>query len=466
MAMYSDDYIAGHNWGYNEPKGDPYLRPVNSKGKMKVGGVIPRGGGYPIWTCEAGTEQEVHEKIRRELARRKSVPAPAGYIIPTSSDLEDLQMILRLKKEALHPFSVLECYRDGLHLRTTIHKENLMNNVLEDGFTIGRKQNVRLGEFLDTALTKIPVPKRTPMRRKNEQKTAIAVVARELCADLGETIKVIDLLKDPKPLEDWLHEKVTSESSGQSLSYRAFKRRAAMRLFTIGCQIFWMPSFPFYIFGCKPCGVRSATHAPPPKALKKMLRSIRKDHPELLLYTLFQVFFALRPEEAFRALDNPWEFLKKFRLHFPQHLAKTGVVCDRNVRIRPVAAAWLSEVPGLLDRSKKDFHAYGPNGGIIRCDALQTQIYQILRASGFNPSVMPDEAFRKSQLSASIACGVDPKLVAQEASHANLYTLWRHYDAKWEFEDGVEFWSMFPTDDPHTYTEEELYAAFKATDRH
>ncbi len=212
-------------------------------------------------------------------------------------------------------------------------------------------------------------------------------------------------------------------------------------------------------------GDRLPTTAPHPKIIWALLVWVHQNHPEKLLYVLLQCYCALRPEEAYRILENPRQWFRDHYLYFPANLSKAQTVLDRHVQLIPVLLAWLMLVPGWAEGIRTDFRPLWRTKPIGQ-KRLQLVINDFLRGAGYHPNLrVPGESLRKAHLTAMVMCGVPETVVMQTSAHTNPQTLRQCYvDETWTPEMGLAHFSNFPPNSkPHNYTESELTHAYGQT---
>ncbi len=148
------------------------------------------------------------------------------------------------------------------------------------------------------------------------------------------------------------------------------------------------------------------------------------------------------------------QYIMGSRFHLPATpgVTKQQTVVDRDVYIRLLTWWLLRLIPGLLDRTIKEFRIPNPNA---KPDAVKPEdkyydvtymmdwMNGVLRESGFDPEgSMPDELLRKICLTSLKACGVPEKYVWQEAGHSGIGNLRYYIDKSWSRGDGLAVWSM------------------------
>jgi hypothetical protein len=87
-------------------------------------------------------------------------------------------------------------------------------------------------------------------------------------------------------------------------TYRHKGQQSIKRFFTFVEEIYELPKLPSHILTFKIEGKANPVTAPAPEVVEALLSWVLIKHPTRLLYVLLQTFYALRPEEAYRALEN------------------------------------------------------------------------------------------------------------------------------------------------------------------
>ena len=445
-----------------ESKGAPYIRDSKAKG-CKYEGVIKATKFLPTSIVYGQSIEDVRVKVLETMATREG---RMQDFQPTPQDDKDYYQLLALRAELGVTGRLLDLCKPALEAAAIVKNEGLPNVVWEEGIKTARRLMVTVGQFTTEAYSKVrETVNTTPGRKRNTYKQNMYSALKRLVKFLGAETPVMHVIDGPKSkeFEAWIDSKLVSKNATAAYSTRCHDNMFFGQIFRLGSERFRLPCLNSWVLGKKIEGGRTKTTAPSPEVVHK-LRCLLRDEapPEIFLFGLLQTEFGLRPEEAWRALQDPHSFFLDDRFHFTQQLSKIGTVSDRDVQIRPNSRAWLAEVAGWVEGTRRDYQL------VVCCKLLPAHemvevLYGYLRRAGFDPAgSMPDECLRKACLSAGIAtCDPDEHmLIAQEGSHAGVQTLYKHYDARWTRDMGLAYRYSFPGEIPDGLTDFDAYRAY------
>jgi integrase len=409
--------------------------------------------GYPIAKAQGRTQLIAENRLRKKLKKLKRYD---GDEKPTKQQERWLDAIYRIAREVKFFINWEELFRNGLNIAITKRTEGLTNDVAEDGFAEGRRKLTTLAMakdwFFDDGIPDPAVPSECSIPQSQRQN--LEPVIKELVKELKPETLLIDVVRNTTKFNKWYRKNVIEENKRWKYSTRQARAATVSRFFRDVCKQFDCPEIKTRIFTHPIQGQAPGVSAPSPEIIKKMLLLIYEERPELLLYALYQVFFALRPEEAYRGLLNPAECFDVDIFFFAKEKAKRQTKLDRWFLVIPAAKAWFARIPNLLTRLD---HRPQKDGEVIPPDELQKQLNEFLVRAGFNEKI-PKEALRKSRLSAGFACGTSWADLMAEAAHINPDMLDRYIDTKWKKARGMALFSIFPPGESReSYTDDQLY---------
>jgi len=455
-------------------KGPVYGRTKRSRwggGKTRYEAVIreDEDQGTVFATFERNTPEEATEALKEGMRfqmgyieKKKAEP----ILVPDNDESPDVQMVLKESRATGRSKEIHASWSVGDRIRAAMKELDLDIDPVEDAIKRGKLKKVLLGEAIDK-FVKNGIRRATyePLMPKRTQKNSAKDCLHMLVEKFGGKTPLLYLAEDEGRdlLIDFYRDEIVKAGS---LKYtRKYRRafRGYARRFFIFCEDVYHIRLPFLMLEEKAEGEDSPVVVPKIRVIWTFMYKIITEHPQLLPFVILQLYYALRSEEAFRALQNPMQYIIDNRFWYPSRTGRTArakalTKLTRNVRIRPLTWFLLSLVAGLLDRSITDFRVpvrrvvkKGPHKsrtGYRDVEQMQNQVNQLLRDSGFEwKGQMPKNILRKINLSAQYACKVPLERIAQEASHAKLDSLLDYIDQSWTEDEGLSFWSMVFFDD-------------------
>jgi len=180
-------------------------------------------------------------------------------------------------------------------------------------------------------------------------------------------------------------------------------------------------------------------HVLSPEALRSLLHWQLEHRAEMLLYTLLQSHCGLRPEEAYRVIQAPHQYIiDDSHLYVPSQLAKFPR--GRMVTLRASFRAWLDVVPAWTD-PQSDLRPRDRNGQPLSPPYLRTALARQIRQ--FDPQKCGRDVLRRGWLRACIAIGMALHEIAAETGLV-LYNNQRRPDSYWTKTMAEMWFGIFP----------------------
>ena len=474
LAPYTPDFEPAIDPPHGSPlRKVPYIT-TEIKG-ISFQGIIPRGfhGQTKRYRVEADTLAECIERLKNktaEILRHGDGVAVKLSAQDAADALEARQKMDRLKIKV--PLSILigrgveyleVLYRIAEERDAKGNKRWERWDDIPDLVNLGIKalerQRLTLGEALEKFVKFIPKSRHKPLVEGRTQAAAIKSLLGPMVDHFGADRPFCEVSGNHEGLlvyaDKWIH----SEDAGTVTTRQKRWQESNRFLRIMNNYVDATHEILDKILGNKPeTGAISIT-APSPEAIAAVLHyQLRKD-PDLLFYTILQVFCGVRPEEAYRLLSTARQnlFVEDSFVFLPREGTKGKV--GRKIRLRPAFLAWLAHVPGLSDPDY-DLVPKNSKGVPYTADELQDKLNRQLHRIGRWTGRLPKETLRKSWVSACVALDI-PKapFLILEAGHTDVFVIDLHYDARWGRAKGLRLFSIFPVTPKTLPSEWDLYRA-------
>jgi integrase len=408
-------------------------------------GIIPPEHGRPLFKVQGASPEIALQRLDEKLHSLRKHGAGQVFRLTAQDEKDVHQVRARLQELKLGEVEIAMLLGGGLRV-LEINQKHGLDPYNDDIIKWGEEEAVRretpLGNAAALFQTLIPPPIRRPLIDDHDQRSVVRSILNHLIQKFGTDTPFISVLENTKGLREYALEFLHREEGG-TLTTRRKRHQILVRFFNVMCPHLRMPSPVALIFGTKPRGVAQAIVAPDPEAIERVLRYQLRKRPDMLLYTILQVFAGLRPEEAYRFLFLARELIiDNSRIVLTKEITKTGVT--RVIHARPAFVAWLKLVPRWSDPNF-DLVSRGRDGEPIGPNGLQSMLNHQLRRIGRWKGKIPKESLRKSWISACVAVGIPKEpFIIVEAGHTSIATSIKHYDAKWTKAMGLALFSIFP----------------------
>ncbi len=444
------------------PKGSPdRLNPyiLTSVKGIKFQGIIPPGHGHPRYKLQGRSIDEVKQAICDRLDQ--IYKHGSGVIVFLSAqDEKDAQEARRkLIDMGLGEVALSALFGCGLRYWQAVADLKLgdRQDPLDLAYEMARLKVTTLGQAVAKFVCSIPKPKKAPLTDGNTQAASIEGLLTPLIETFGADTPFYDVVMNSEGLKAYAEKWLQGEEG--TMSTRCKRWATTLRLFRVICPHLGCPNPMDTLFGFRPEGLAESISAISPEAIDRVLNYQARKRPDMLLYTLLQVFCGLRPEEAYRFLAMARQYtIGSSHVFLPAEITKTHL--PRIIRLRPAFLAWLAKVPGWADPNF-DLTPRNRDGVPIKPQGLQATLNNHLRRIGRWKGKIPKESLRKSWASACITLGIPiKKRLKEEAGHTDIFVLGKHYDAKWAPELGIALFSIFPEQPNPVPSEWDLYHAY------
>jgi integrase len=321
----------------------------------------------------------------------------------------------------------------------------------KDIVNVGGEELERLAlsvqEAVDAFVNKIDPPDDAPTREKNTQAEAIGAHLKDMVKHVGKDTPFIEIMRDDERLRAWIVKRIIKKDGEWDLT----TRRRALQNFRRFCRAICPPrNFPqpsAELICRRPEGKTKPIIAIPPEIVERLHNLVEQKAPKRLIFVVLQDQFGLRPDEAWKLLQELGDYLHEDCLVVPEHISKTKV--QRVIWIRPSARACLKKALAAWPDKRTSIFLEERYRGKNGAKNIQAYVNKVIKSAGWKPRV-PKEALRKCWITACVVMGVpiEEKLL-QEAGHESVEMLLEHYlDPTWKRHMGRTYFSMFLEGNP------------------
>jgi hypothetical protein len=337
---------------------------------------------------------------------------------------------------------------DGIKLHFAVIDYNLKSspsNLADHGIKEGIREILTIGQSIINRKRRIKKKADDSLSCDNGQNDNS--ILNRLEAEFKKDTPVMEMLMAPDRITNFFNREI---HSGKNEAITRQKEYDALDVyFTQLCTVERLFLIDRSIMGNRPTFKKKPVVVPRAAIVRKFLELVRTMRPDLLLFALLQFLCGLRPQEAYKAIQEPRKYILSNRIWVPAGeggIAKKQCIKDRDIRLRPLFDVLLAFVPGWGD----PLASFVPeeDGKKLTWNAMQTILGDLLKKAGW-VGKMPRECGRKCFISACVACfGNDKKklmhLIIDEAGHTTEDTIKRWYDGGWDIQEGLDYFSMFP----------------------
>jgi hypothetical protein len=337
---------------------------------------------------------------------------------------------------------------DGIKLHFAVIDYGLKSSpskLADHGINEGLREILTIGKSIENRIERIKKKAADSLSCDNGQNDRS--ILNRLEAEFGKYTPVLEMLMAPdrityffnREVHSGKNEPITRQKEYDALEIYFTQLSSVERLFLIDSTV----------MGKRPTFKNKPVVVPRAPIVRKFLELVRTKRPDLLLFALLQFLCGLRPQEAYKAIQEPRKYILSNRVWVPAGeggIAKKQCIKDRDIRLRPLFDVLLAFVPGWGD----PLTSFVPeeDGKKLTWNAMQAILGDLLKKAGW-VGKMPRECGRKCFISACVACFGNNKkkmmyLIIDEAGHTTEDTIKRWYDAGWDIPDGFAYFSMFP----------------------
>jgi hypothetical protein len=189
--------------------GGPLVSPTKIKGVGNFVADLPEYDGYPrLRRYSKISADDACRKLRAALLERHHVPS---IVKVTVADRNDLARMLREREAQKSEIPILQAWTLGNRILTAQAAHGWENDPYESARLDGERYKTKLGPAVARFLASIPDPVVKPLRPGNNQKQTIRPIMDDLVAALGADTNVMDLIRHPERLDEFLKLKIQQE---------------------------------------------------------------------------------------------------------------------------------------------------------------------------------------------------------------------------------------------------------------